>query len=732
MLYYIFSLLISRVVDASNETNVTLLSVCCSGTCGSCGYVRESPCDSLLTCETQCSGTFCVEANITVHSSNSSCGLSTDFGHFSRASSIPVPSYLIRAPYNQTVFGRRLLASRQMVGVLRTMPFPIGTITAALTPGYDDGGGDELRAELIDTNNRVAALADTVAALANQTREEALLRDKADAVLHRMIESAENDLNTLKDQTQKGLQANTNSIILLTIGVDVAQQAAILLDGLRNNIELIRSPLTSPPVQKLLKIASLGEFDATLTMDFTPDVFTYVATSHLFAWANHGLVAMISNITVVRRPTALSYLLNSGDQYVYEVITTPITMSLELTTFPLPCATYGNCTSAQVTAFSTSWITASLTNNGAFFFQDPIVFNGTESGFGLGGCGEFYNSTDSTFTTIPIPSSSGCCQFFCLDNCIPQNTFRTCNNRLDILGARPTTLWLPDNQCSDPFITCYPSANPSTPWVLVDFQNLSTPYFMGSMRPHSTQFHDPIYVAKKYFPYRNFTIPTKARVMFESGNQQDNTLFGEFGNITDVPLGYLDGVTTPVVLDPTLFPSSYDIISWHQGSVPLAGWTPSSSCYISSADHMCCEGFPLGITLPFIQQQLGYILDDVPVSYQPRYLYDRIESITNAISVIIDLNSTNFSVPIELVNELADIHNQTVSLVNNLDTIIRTANNISIASKQANERIAALENSKSSISISGVLIVVILIAVVIAAACCCYFLRRPSSISPTR
>lgn len=623
---------------------------------------------------------------------------------------------------------RRLLADRSTIGILRTLPFPIGTITALCTPGYDNGGSAALADELQRTNSQIAVLSSTVGDLATKVALEAQLRLNATNVLAAMVASAVDDINRVRSAAMAGIQSNTVSIALNSVGILVSQQSTLLLDRLNRNSQRMADPITSPVVQKFLKLASLGTFDSSIAIDVSADSFSFLAYQLLYAWSEYQISGLLMNVTVTRRPTALSFLL-PGDYYIYEVTYDNLTM------FPIFPPSIPDCNppynNATAVSVCMNTLLSSCYVDGMCFFErqpswrgNPLVNNSGIIPLSLSSCAP---------TPFPNITYGACCGEQCVyphDNCANYSTNRVCDIRVDALGSRPTTIWLPTPFCSDPYHRCYPGSEHPSPTQIL-YQNEFTNITTGNLYPTATQFFDPIYLAIEYhFKHipRVFNYSTKFSGLFESGNRQDNTAFASFGDIVDVPVGYLSGVTTPVVLDPAHFPNSFNMISWYQGSVPLAGWAPTDSCYVAGG-HMCCRDFPFGPTISSIQQQLGYIVENVPVQYQPRTFYDQILSLQEALSVVQDLNFTAV-IPPSLLTSLGTIYNQTLQLEQGLRNITLVTANITTEAQAANRRIAAAQYD-ASLGVSAYTIALVAIVGLALLLCLCILVRGSPSVSPT-
>lgn len=701
---------------------------CCatSSPCLQCTSFHTSPlCLTEQGCAEQCRGTFC-NASSSAPTPSGSCGTDVDYGTFTYSDSYRIPYTMLAMPPT-TLPARRLLADRYAIGICRTLPFPIGTITALCTPGYDDGGSAALAEELQRTNSQIASLSSTVGDLATKVALEAQLRLNATNVLADMVSSAVDDINRVRSAAMAGLQSNTVSIALNSVGILVSQQASLLLDRLNRNSQRMADPVTSPIVQKFLKLASLGTFDPSISIDINADSFSFLAYQLLYAWSDYQISSLLMNVTVTRRPTALSFLL-PGDYYIYEVTYSDLAM------FPVFPPSIPDCippyTNATAVALCMNSLLSTCYINGSCFFERAPPLHNVPQSNNTG----FVPVSLSSCEPTPYPSIryGPCCGPQCVapyDNCANYSTNRVCDLRIDALGSRPTTIWLPTRFCSDPYHRCYPGSEfPSTSQVL--YQNQYTNITTGNLYPTATQFFDPIYLAIEYhFKHvpRVFNYSRKFSELFESGNRQDNTAFASFGDIVDVPVGYLSGVTTPVVLDPAHFPNSFNMISWFQGSVPLAGWAPTDSCYVAGG-HMCCRDFPFGPTTSSIQQQLGYIVDNVPVQYQPRTFYDQILSLQQSLLAIQDLNFTA-TVPPSLITSLSTIYNQTIQLEKDLHNITLVTAGITTEAQAANRRIASAQYD-ASIGVSAYTIAIIAVVGLALLLCLCALARGSPSVTP--
>lgn len=598
---------------------------------------------------------------------------------------------------------------------------------AAATPGYDSARANALKSELINTNNQVIALSSSVIGLTQAAAAEAALRQFADAALASAILNVTSNLEALRTATLASFQQSAATLALLSVGLNQAEQASLYGDELNSNLDLMRLTVSSPIAQKLLKICSLADFDPSIVCDFSADTFTFGAKVVYSAFSPSGAWDTIFNVTVTRKPTALSYLL-PGDQYIYEVTSTEIAYGVDivgtnecggiypnatLSQLKTCLATVASCTETfpNIAATVSGYNNVHACNFTRCVGVNPVnPYHTTCAGFNFMGTDPCCSVNPAG--NYPLFNCTGCCNELVPGNhtnCMLYPFGRTCDPVLDVVGNHLTAITLPFAICDDPFITCPVGYDYDTVDNRIFHQGAPTNTYVAGGIGHSVLFVDPIYIAKKFFPTRNFSMSDRVSQLFNSGNRQDNTVFGDFGDFVNVSVGTLSGSPFPIVSDPALFPYSFNILAWNEGSVPLGGWIGGSSCYLTNASEMCCASFPFGPMIDTINMQLGFIVDDVPVQYQPRFLYDNLVLLQGAVGALAGLNFSTAS-SASLIASLCNVSNRTTTLLQSLGTISDNAAAVSANLLQANDRITAIEDSPAETS--GLVIITLIIACV--------------------
>jgi len=636
---------------------------CCShgissGKCAS--VILPAHCNNSVACESYCGGNW---GNFTFD--RSLCTANT-IGTVIKFTQVQIPSYVVRPPpltnTSNVTSGRRLLAeftsAAHGVAIARSIP-GIGFFATLFTPEYTIDPADiaNMKAGLDRLSTLVEDVANEVANVADLLSEETRLRLQADAIQEAAQRATNDEVKRVKDAAASGIAANMRSIIQLQSGVGVTRQENLFYRTLDNNVEVMRLLDTSESAQKLGKILGLGIHDPGLAASVGTFEFKYYATTWMYAWGS-GIdsgsrpyfthVAVFSEITVRRTGTALEFL-TDGDTGIWSHSVKRLLYGQGKNT------TRHYCYLASVTECASEYIANCRNDPTCYAKNEPVVNFNTSGGsnyipwfnhsvpykgpedIGINGL-----APDCNYDPFVVaPFNRSCCNrrsgwfqdpIVCDNNCPSYPANRACDLKLDVIGARLTTVWLP-TMVNDPFIRSFESMGGRTLPLegFVPYMGKILDFNVSKCYPHATDFHDPYYIAKLYWNASATarTISSKAAALLASGNRQDNIVYAHYGDMITVDVGFVVGSVDPIVVDPLYYPASASILAYVAGSVPFSGYTAQSGCQVVNGTLICSCLAP-GIAtelVPALRNSLDSLL---PEGYRPLALYAGLQSVRDA------------------------------------------------------------------------------------------------------
>jgi len=525
-----------------------------------------------------------------------------------------------------------------------------GPFVALFTPGYDEDGSAQALEEIKRTNAEVRNVANGLSNLTALVAQTERMRVASERSL-----AAANDRNAENIQLVKeGLTAGITAIAKVGIqnqaGISVARAESVFLNILGKQDRLVQEISVNGLAQKLLKYAMLCPDDPSLCLDTSEDSVTFYVTSWLYAWRRVGETAyttqgLFSKITVYRRPSAFSYLV-PGDAWFYRYTVEPLIMGEQ-------SARDASCPLGNVQSCSSDYISACRSYSACYWssineYVAPTQFNPFWSSRQIPGSAPFNNDISIDGGGHPYPGSGPqdscggyqgnltCCGSVCVEcQNYTEGIARSCDPRLDVIGARPSTVWMPPGIVDTSIRTMESMGGNSVPLHSpVYAANRARNIFInGTYIPYAADFVNPYQLAFQMFQPRFVVMSPRLAELVASANGQDNSAMALPGPMIEVRVGMIEGSTVHVVMDPTLFYASAAIIGWATGNAPYMGWIPQTGCRLE-AEGMCCAAVlpgPVVSSIPFIQQQITSLL---PEQYKARNMYESIVTLQGLAGIL--------------------------------------------------------------------------------------------------
>jgi hypothetical protein len=546
---------------------------------------------------------------------------------------VSAPLYMILpVPTN---IGRDLLMDRHAIGVARTLPI-VGTVVALFTPEYDASANTDALQAVSDLGTQVSLVASGVATLTNVTDANERARIKSEAAITAAIDYNSNAIQDIRSALTAGITLVTRQVIQAMSGVSIARSEAAMLVFLSKQERITQEIANDPIAQKLMKLAMFCRDNNLLCLDRSEDNVTFYATSWLYAWGDTGsgtvtLYSLFSRITVFRRPSAKSFT-TPGDSFFYRYKVTPIMVGSGLTQSATSCnGTVNECAAA--------YVGKCRNDPGCYFEAAPYSYNHYQARYEISNLSSPFRSQPYIYPQDcnSYISNHLCCGGICAYDCnhSESNKGRACVSELDILGARPTTIWLPPG-AAPPYTRSMEDLGatsvPLAPCIIAGGETTDV-CVNGIWIPRVADFMDPYSIGLYLFKPRVVNMTAFMSSMLSSANYQDNTGMAVPGPMVTFAVGQVAGSNNHVIMNSTHVQSSVQILNFVTGGAMYSGWIGEDGCTVDSRGIVCKAVMPGPIvsSIPFIK---GVIDNLTPSEYRPRTLYDSYQTINGTLTIL--------------------------------------------------------------------------------------------------